>query len=66
MPNEYPEEFVDSIIKPMISNDPSSDTIYHGTVIIPHVKISPRYPDALETVSTSGPFSRLSIHSVGH
>jgi hypothetical protein len=38
MLNEYPQIFVDSIIKPLGSNHPSSDTIYQGTVIIPYVK----------------------------
>jgi hypothetical protein len=37
MLNEYPQEFVDSIIKPSRSNYPSY-TIYQGTVIIPYVK----------------------------
>jgi hypothetical protein len=35
--NEYPQEFVDSIMKPMRSNHPSSDKIYHGMVIILYV-----------------------------
>jgi hypothetical protein len=35
--NEYPQEFVDSIMKPVRSNRPSSDKIYHGTVIILYV-----------------------------
>jgi hypothetical protein len=38
MPNEYPQEFVNSIMKPMRSNGRSSDIIYRGTVVIPHVK----------------------------
>jgi hypothetical protein len=37
MLNEYPQIF-DSIIKPLRSNYPSSDTIYQGIVIIPYVK----------------------------
>jgi hypothetical protein len=37
MLNECPQEFTDSIMKPPRSNHPSSDTIYHGTVI-PYVK----------------------------
>jgi hypothetical protein len=32
--NEYPQEFVDSIIKPGRSNRPFSDRTYHGTVTI--------------------------------
>jgi hypothetical protein len=57
MLNEYPQEFVDSTMKPLRSNCPS-DTIYQGTVIIPYVKgIS---------ISVSGPFSKLNIHSMGH
>jgi hypothetical protein len=38
MLKEYPQEFVDSVMKPPRSNHPSSDTIYQGTVIIPYVK----------------------------
>jgi hypothetical protein len=33
MINEYPQDFIDSIMKPSRSNRPSSDTIYQGTVI---------------------------------
>jgi hypothetical protein len=36
--NEYPQEIVDSIIKPSRNNHPSSETIYQGTVIIPYAK----------------------------
>jgi hypothetical protein len=39
MLNEYPQEFVDSIMKPSRSNCPYSDTIYQGTILIPHVKV---------------------------
>jgi hypothetical protein len=35
MLNEYPQEFNDSIMKPVRSNRLSSDTIYQGIVIIP-------------------------------
>jgi hypothetical protein len=35
--NEYPQEFVNSIMKPVRSSRPS-ETIYQGTVIIPYVK----------------------------
>jgi hypothetical protein len=38
MLKEHPQEFFDSIMKPSRSNHPSSDTIYQGTVVIPHVK----------------------------
>jgi hypothetical protein len=38
MLNEYPQEFVDSVMMPSRSNHPSSDTIYQGTVIIPYFK----------------------------
>jgi hypothetical protein len=38
MLNEYPKEFVHSIIKPSRSNRPSLDIIFWGTVIIPYVK----------------------------
>jgi hypothetical protein len=37
MLNEYPKEFVDSIMQPSTTNCPS-DIIYQGTVIIPYVK----------------------------
>jgi hypothetical protein len=36
--NEYPQEFVDSIMKPLRSNRHFSDTVYQGMVIIPYVK----------------------------
>jgi hypothetical protein len=35
--NEYPQNFIDSIMKPERSNHPS-DRLNHGTVIIPHVR----------------------------
>jgi hypothetical protein len=38
MLNEYPQEFADSIIKPLTRNRRPSDTIYQGTVIIPYAK----------------------------
>jgi hypothetical protein len=38
MLNEYPKEFVDSVMMPSSINSSSSDTIYQGTVIIPYVK----------------------------
>jgi hypothetical protein len=38
MLNEYPQEFVDSLMKPLRSNQLSSDTIYQGKVIIPYDK----------------------------
>jgi hypothetical protein len=34
MLNQYPQEFIDSLMKPQRSNRPSSDTICQGTVII--------------------------------
>jgi hypothetical protein len=37
MLNEYPQEFVDSVMKSSTCNCPSY-TMYQGTVIIPHVK----------------------------
>jgi hypothetical protein len=36
--NEYPQEFVDSVIKPSRSSRHSSDTIYQGTLIITYIK----------------------------
>jgi hypothetical protein len=30
------------------------------------LRVSPRNSDALETVTMSGPFSKLNIHSMGH
>jgi hypothetical protein len=63
---DYPEEFIDSIMKPSRSNRPSSDTLYQEMVIIPYVKgVSPRNSNALETVSMLGSFLKLNIHSVG-
>jgi hypothetical protein len=38
MLSEYSKEFVGSVMKPLRSNHPSSDTTYQGTVIIPYVK----------------------------
>jgi hypothetical protein len=38
MLNEYPQEFIDSVMKPSRSNYPSSDTICQDTVIISYVK----------------------------
>jgi hypothetical protein len=37
MHNEYPKEFVDSVTKPSVRNRLTSDTVYHGTVVIPYV-----------------------------
>jgi hypothetical protein len=37
--NDYPQEFVDSIMKHGRSNRPSSDTIYQSTVNISYVKV---------------------------
>jgi hypothetical protein len=48
--DEYPQEFVDSIMKPVRSNHPS-DTIYHGMVIIPYVNGAAKNSDALGTTS---------------
>jgi hypothetical protein len=36
--SEYPQDFVDSVIKPSTRNRPSSDTVYQGTLIIPYAK----------------------------
>jgi hypothetical protein len=52
MLNEYPKEFVYSVMKPSRSNRPS-DTIDHGTIIILYVKGILRNSDALGTVSIS-------------
>jgi hypothetical protein len=38
MLNAYPKEFVDSVMKPLRSNRPSSDTTCQETLIIPYVK----------------------------
>jgi hypothetical protein len=38
MLNENPQKFIDFPMKPLRSNCPSSDIIYQGTVIIPHIK----------------------------
>jgi hypothetical protein len=39
MLNEYPQEFVGSIMKLSRSSSPSSDTIFQGTIIIPRVNV---------------------------
>jgi hypothetical protein len=62
--NEYPQEFVDSIMKPGRSNHPSSDTIYQSMVIIPYVRGISKNSDALGPTSMLGPSSKLNIHSV--
>jgi hypothetical protein len=36
MLSKYPNEFVDSIMKPSARNHPTSDTVYQGTVVIPY------------------------------
>jgi hypothetical protein len=66
--NEYQQEFVDSIMKPGRNNRPSSDTstIYHGTILIPYVRVFPKNSDALGTDSMLEIFSKLNMHSVGH
>jgi hypothetical protein len=64
--NEYPKEFVDSIMNPSRSNRPSSDKSSRTLSLTHILRISPKNSDALETVSISGPFSKLNIHSVGH
>jgi hypothetical protein len=66
MLNEYPKEFVDSVMKPSKSSHPSSDTIYQGTILFHMLRVFMRNSDALETVSMSGPFSKLSAHFVGY
>jgi hypothetical protein len=38
MLNEYPQELVDSVIKPSTRNPPSSDRIYQDTAFIQYVK----------------------------
>jgi hypothetical protein len=38
MLSEYPEELVDSVMKPSATNRPSSDTVYQATLVIPYVK----------------------------
>jgi hypothetical protein len=40
MHNEYRQEFVDSMTKPLRSRRPSSDTIYQDTVIIPYDRVT--------------------------
>jgi hypothetical protein len=43
MINDRRQEFIDSIMKPLRSNRPSSDIIYQVTVIITYVKGISRY-----------------------
>jgi hypothetical protein len=63
--SEYPQEFVDSIQKPLRSNRPS-DTTYQGTVVIPYVKgISKKFRPIGKCFS-SRTILNLNIHSVGH
>jgi hypothetical protein len=64
MLNGYPQEFVDSIMKPSRSERPPSYTIHQGTVIIPYIKDISRNSNSLETVSMSGPFSEVNMNSM--
>jgi hypothetical protein len=66
MLDEYPKEFVHSIMKSSTRNRPSSDTEKKGTVTILMLWVFPRNSDAMGTVSISGSFSKLNVHSVGH
>jgi hypothetical protein len=80
MLSEYPKESVDSVMKPLARDRPSSDTAYQGTVIIPYVKgtsekcrpirnsfnLRTRNADPSGTASFSELSSRLNIGSVGH
>jgi hypothetical protein len=66
MLNEYPKEFVDSVMKPLARNCPSSDIVYQATVIIPYVKGIPRNSDASGSISISESSSRLNIHTMRH
>jgi hypothetical protein len=60
--NEYPQEFVDSIMKTSRSNCPSTDTIYQGMVVFHMLRIFLTNSDALGAVSMSEPCSKLNIH----
>jgi hypothetical protein len=39
MISEYPKECVDFVMKTTVRNRCTSDTVYHGTVVIPYVKV---------------------------
>jgi hypothetical protein len=47
MPQDHPQEFIDSVLKLSRSSCPPSDTVYQSMVFIP--------------MSMSGPFSKLNI-----
>jgi hypothetical protein len=62
MLNEYPQEFADSIMKP--SRATVLQVQYTWAWSLSHIlRVFTRNSDALKT--RSGPFSKLSIHSVG-
>jgi hypothetical protein len=60
MLKEYPQEFVDSIMKLSETNSPS-DTVYQGQSLshILIIRVSPKNSDALETVSMSGTIFKI-------
>jgi hypothetical protein len=66
MLNEYPKEFADcneAIEKKIVL----LQIQYTKALSLFHIlRVFPRNSDALETVSTSAPFSKLNIHSMGH
>jgi hypothetical protein len=65
MLNEYPQHFIDSIVKPSRSNCTLGGT-YHGMVLIPYVwGVSEKFK-CLGITSMLAEFSELNIHSVGH
>jgi hypothetical protein len=66
MLNEYPKEFVESVMKPLQEIVPLQ-TQYTRAVSSSHMlRAFLRNSDASRTVSVSELFSRLNIHSMGH
>jgi hypothetical protein len=65
IPNEYPQEFVDTIMKPRGSNCPSDK--YSMAWSLSHMLgYFQKNSDVLGTASMLGSFSKLNIHCVGH
>jgi hypothetical protein len=64
--NEYPEEFVDSVMKPSTRNYPSSDTYTRALSLSRMLRVLPRNSDASGTISISEQFLRLNTHSMRH
>jgi hypothetical protein len=66
MLNEYPQEFVDSIMKPLRSKSHSSDTVYQDMVISPYVKGICEIFRRIGNCFNVRTVSKLNMYSMGH